>query len=225
VEAQHQIATRKLVETDAEQHLLEELIDAVKPPAPAGASQHYLIFTPFRYPPLRHGSRFGTRSERGVWYGSLTRSTALAEVAYYRLLFLDGTTARLDPLEVDLTAFRAALRTPRGVDLTGAQFARYVEEISSPSSYAASQQLGRDMRGAGVEACRYHSARDPGGVNVAAFTPAVFGRRQPRSIETWRCTAVAQRVEFTRRDYFTRASYAFARERFLVAGKLPAPAL
>lgn len=32
VEAQHQVATRKLVDSDAEQQLLEEMIDTVKPP-------------------------------------------------------------------------------------------------------------------------------------------------------------------------------------------------
>ena len=56
VEAQHQVSTRKLVDSLEEQQLLESLIDAVKPPAPHGARFHYLLSTPFRYPPLRHGS-------------------------------------------------------------------------------------------------------------------------------------------------------------------------
>jgi len=59
VEAQHQVSTRKLVDTAAEQSLLEELIDGVKPPDRTGGALHYLLATPFRYPPLRHGSRFG----------------------------------------------------------------------------------------------------------------------------------------------------------------------
>ena len=81
------------------------------------------------------------------------------------------------------------------------------------------------MRAAGVEAFRYTSARDPdAGTAVGAFAPTVFGRRQPKSLETWHCAASRTRVEFTRRDYFRRASHMFEREVFLVDGALPSPA-
>ena len=96
VEAQHQVSTRKLVDSADEQALLEELIDRAKPPDMTGGKTHYLLATPFRYPPLRHGSRFGTRHERGIWYGSETRAAVFAEVAYYRLLFLEGSRANLE---------------------------------------------------------------------------------------------------------------------------------
>src|SRR5206468_1269503 len=33
--------------------------------------------------------------ERGIWYGSLALPTASAEVAYYRLIFLDASAAEL----------------------------------------------------------------------------------------------------------------------------------
>jgi hypothetical protein len=226
VESQHQIATRKLVETDAEQQVLEELIESVKPPDPTRGRLHYLLFTPFRYPPLRHGSRFGTRAERGIWYGAETRPTAFAEVAYYRLLFLEGTKATLPALKIDLTAFRASIRTTRGIDLSAPPFQAHVSVLASPTSYAATQALGSAMRGAAVEAFRYVSARDVrGGIDVGVFAPVVFGRRQPRSLETWHCTATRERVELTRRDYFQRSSLAFPREQFLVDGVLPAPAV
>jgi hypothetical protein len=226
VESQHQIATRKLVTSDAEQKLLEDMIDSVKPPDRSRGSLHYLLFTPFRYPPLPHGSRFGTRAEPGIWYGSESAATVFAEVAYYRLLFLEGTAATLEPLDTGLTTFRIVIRTPRGVDLVVPPFARHASAIASPVSYEATQALGRDMRAGGVHAFRYPSARDPGsGINVAAFEPAVFGRRQPRSLETWHCTATREAVEFVRRDYFKRASHVFERGQFLVRGSLPAPAL
>src|SRR5436305_1171893 len=82
--AQHRTATRKLVESDAEQHVLESLLEATKPPAPEVHRLHYLLSTPFRYPPLPRGSRFESRWAPGVWYGSDALPTALAEVAYYR---------------------------------------------------------------------------------------------------------------------------------------------
>lgn len=226
VESQHQIATRKLVATDAEQQVLEELIEGVKPADLTRGRVHYLLFTPFRYPPLRHGSRFGTRAERGIWYGSETRPTAFAEVAYYRLLFLEGTTAKLTSLEIDLTAFRAAIRTGRGVDLSAPPFQAHVAVLASPISYSATQALGRAMRSANVEVFRYVSARDvQGGINVGVFDPVVFGRRQPRALEMWRCTASRERVELIRRDYFRRESVAYERAQFLVDGVLPSPAV
>jgi RES domain len=205
--------------------LLEELIEDVKPPAGAPAGLHYLLFTPFRYPPLRHGSRFGTRAERGIWYGSRTRATAFAEKAYYLLLFLEGTTAELTPFEADVSIFQAAYETRRGVDLTRGAFARHRSLISSPSAYAASQALGRDMRADGVEAFLYASARDPEhGANVGLFVREALSSRRPSVPESWRCVVTRDHVEVTKEDVFRSASFAFPRRVFEVDGRLPAPA-
>lgn len=226
VEAQHQIATRKLVDSDAEQQLLEELIEMVKPETDVPRRLHYLLSTPFRYPPLHYGSRFGTRSERGIWYGSEMQGTLFAEVAYYRLLFLHGTSADLGVVQTELTAFRASIRSRRGIDLTAPPFRDHSVMISSPIRYAESQQLGREMRASGVEVFRYTSARDiAAGTNIGVFTPTVFGRRQPRTLETWHCTATRTTVEVTRRDYFHHVSFTYPLEQFLIDGNLPAPAL
>ena len=211
VESQHLFATRKLVDSDEEQALLEELIEDVKPPTGAPAGLHYLLFTPFRYPPLRHGSR--------------TRATAFAEKAYYLLLFLEGTTAELTPLETDVSIFQAAYETGKGVDLTRGAFARYTELISSPSDYAAPQMLGREMRADGVEAFLYTSARDPEhGANVGLFVREALSSRRPSVPESWRCVVTRDEVEVTKEDVFRSASFAFKRRVFEVDGRLPAPA-
>jgi hypothetical protein len=226
VEAQHQVSTRKLVDSAEEQILLEELIDRVKPPDTTRGRLHYLLSTPFRYPPLPHGSRFGARHDRGIWYGSESRRTMFAEVAYYRLVFLDGTRADLGVVTTQLTTFSIRAHTTRGVDLIKPPFDAHRRAIASPSRYGATQSLGESMRAAGVELVRYPSARDPdGGVNVAMFSPTVFGAARPRGLETWHCTASRERVELTKRDYFGRESYAFPRDAFLVGGVLPAPAV
>jgi RES domain-containing protein len=226
VEAQHQVSTRKLVDSAEEQMLLEELIDRVKPPDVTRGRLHYLLSTPFRYPPLPHGSRFGARHERGIWYGAETRRTMFAEVAYYRLVFLDGTRADLGAVTTQLTAFNVRVHSARGVDLVAPPFDAHRRAIASPSRYTATQALGAAMRAAGVELARYPSARDTdGGVNVAAFSPTVFGAARPRGLETWHCTATRKRVELAKRDYFGRETYAFPRETFLVSGALPAPAV
>ena len=225
VESQHLFATRKLVDSDEEQALLEELIEDAKPPAGAPAGLHYLLFTPFRYPPLRHGSRFGTRAEPGIWYGSRTRATAFAEKAYYLLLFLEGTAAELTPLEADVSIFQAGYETRRGVDLTRGPFERYGALISSPSDYAASQTLGREMRADGVEAFLYASARDPDhGANLGLFVREALSSRRPGVPESWRCLVTREGVEVTKEDVFRSASFAFERRVFEVDGRLPAPA-
>jgi hypothetical protein len=225
VEAQHQISTRKLVDSDEEQAVLEEVLERYKPPLAEGGRLHYLLFTPFRYPPLRHGSRFASRRERGIWYGSEALRTAFAEVAYYRLLFLEGTAADLGRLETDLSVFSVRVRTRRGIDLTAAPFDRWRSVLASKTSYRATQPLGTAMREAAVEAFRYRSARDAeGGVNVGVFTPKAFGARRPRRLQTWHCLAARSFVELSKRDYFERNTYRFCREELLVRGELPHPA-
>ena len=225
VEGQHVVSTRKLVDSDAEQQILEELIERGKPPVPRVEGidgLHFLLFSSFRYPPLRHGSRFATRWEPSLWYGAEELRTAFAEVAFYRLVFLEGTRATLAPLMVELSAFQAKVRTRRAADLTHA--ADRLDDLRSKVSYAATQALGRELRAAGCEVVRYLSARDAhGGVNVALFTPKAFAERRPRVPQTWLCVATTAGVEVTRKDYFVRETFAFAREQFEVDGALPHP--
>jgi hypothetical protein len=228
VEAQHVVSTAKLADSPEEQAALERMIESVKPPlAPPGefAGYHFLLTTSFRYPPLAHGSRFSTRFERSLWYGSREMRTACSEVAYYRLLFLEGTTADILRLEVDLSLFRVPIRARRGVDLMRPPFETYEEKISSPTAYDASQPLGAEMRAAGVDAFRYRSARDPeGGINLALFTPRAFAVRRPTAPQTWHAAATRERVEITRKDALERAVFSFTRREFEVRGKLPKPA-
>jgi hypothetical protein len=226
VEAQHLVSTRKLVDSADEQAVLEQLIEASKPSDPTRGRHLVLLSTPFRYPPLRHGSRFGARHERGLWYGSEDQRTLFAEAAYYRLVFLEGTRADLGIVTTWHTAFTVSSKTDRGIDLTAKPFDRHRPAISSSSSYDASQGLGRAMREGGVEMFRWHSARDAqGGVNVGIFTPAVFRAAKPRDLETWHAAATRDRVEFVRRDWSDAQIHAFPRGQFLVDGRLPAPAV
>lgn len=227
VEAQHRISTRRLVDSDEEQALLEELSEGTKPPVPPDCrGLHYLLFTPFRHPPLHRGSRFGTRAERSLFYASRKLETALAEVAYYRLLFLEGTRAAIVPVVVDLSAFQVRLGTEAAVDLTRPPFDAWEAEISSPVSYRRSQALGREMREDGVELAIFRSARDPKkGDNLAVFRPSCFQQKRPTVPETWLSVTTREGVEFSRRDYFERRSHRFSREVFVVDGGLPSPAL
>ncbi len=228
VESQHVVATRKLVDSDEEQRLLEELIDRVKPPVPEGPEfrgLHYLLFTSFRHPPLRWGSRFGTVVERGIWYGSKDLATCFAEVAYYRLLFLEASKAELAPVTVELTAFVASIRARAALDLTRAPFAAHETALAAKASYAACHRLGAEMRGAGIDLFLFRSARAKRpGVNVGLFVPA-FSRKSPKQYEAWVCTVDRSKVELAQKSLAHRSPrrFTFPRTDFEVDGKLPAP--
>lgn len=227
VEAQHVVSTRKLVDSDEEQRILEEILDRHKPPVPPGeefAGLHYLLFTSFRYPPLRHGSRFASRFETSLWYGAEELRTAFAEVAYYRLLFLKGSEATIAPVMVELSAFQAKVRSLAAADLSEAIFEPYAELLRSKVSYEATQALGSAMRADGIEVIRYVSARDPEqGMNVALFTPRAFAEKRPRPPRTWICVATREGVELRRKDYFVREAMSFPRSCFEVDDALPFP--
>lgn len=61
VESQEEAATYALVDGLEVQAVLEDILKDFKPPYPEDIGKYdYLIKTPFRYPPLKHGSRFGT---------------------------------------------------------------------------------------------------------------------------------------------------------------------
>lgn len=228
VEAQHRVATLALVDSLEEQALLEEMIDTVKPRTAEDAAfegLHFLLRTPFRYPPLRHGSRFGTRAERGIWYGSSSPEVAMAEVAYYRFLFRAGTTAELPSLWVEATQFSVPLKTSKGADLTEGFGGVSAKALSDPRDWTRSQAVGATLREAGVQAFRYRSARDAqGGVNLGVFTPRAFRQKSPhRATRTWRVLVEATRVTFLGTDPFRPVHHVFDRAQFLVNGELPAP--
>ncbi|TMB06831.1 MAG: RES domain-containing protein, partial [Deltaproteobacteria bacterium] len=146
--------------------------------------------------------------------------------AYYRLVFLDGSAADLGDLHLDLTAFWFGISATRGVDLSEPPFREHEAQISSPTRYAAAQRLGAEMRGAGVQACLYVSARAEGRrLNVAVFEN-VFGPGRPLREEPWSCIANRSGAEFRARNLLgPERRQAFARAQFEVAGRLPAPAL
>jgi hypothetical protein len=227
VEDQYTISTRKLVDSDEEHAVLEGLIENQKPPVPMDpgfCGLHFLLSTPFRYPPLQHGSRFATRNQQGIWYGSDAVETALAERAYYNLLLLDGTTADIAYQELRYTVFRAAVATQCGANLAEPPYLEYRARISSKTDYVDSQLLGKEMRTGGVEAIRYFSARDKqDGTNIAVFSPLAFSNKSVNPGQSWSCVVTTSTVEF-RRSVIQESRLTFDAAEFHVQGKLPMPA-
>lgn len=212
VESQHGSSSRDLVDSVEEHDLLEDMLEASKPAIVN--RKHYLIFTPFRYPPLKHGSRFGQIYERSLWYGSLDLQTALTEVAYYRLKFFQDCDADLGSIEIPMTTFEAFIKTSHGIDLTKPPFNDHQDKISNKNSYEYSQPLGSAMRHCGIEAFVFTSARVNGvGRNVAAFTPDVFQEQDGQYIfnmQQWRCWANKQNIEFSRDEILNKQRVSFS---------------
>ena len=187
VESQHTASTMKLVDTLAEQDLLEEIIEENKPPVPHEARDlDYLLATPFRYVPFQPGSRFRSPSDPGVFYGAESVRTAAAEVGYWRWIFLLETDGldRLGP--ASHTAFSVPIRAS-AVDLRTPPFDRDSAAWTNPHEYGATQAFARIVREAGIEAIFYLSVRAPEQSWCAALlTAKAFASKRPdKETQTW----------------------------------------
>ncbi len=226
VESQEQIATVGLVDTLDEQSLLEQLLERSKPAARSGSNHlHYLLMSPFRYPPLQHGSRFGGRHEPSIFYGSHASSTARAEAAYYRFVLWAGmATPPRRPVRSEHTLYRVRYQTDWGLKLQAEPFAPQKRILTSPTAYTETQALGTAMRAAGVLAFEFVSARDVNaGINVGLYTPEVFASGEVTNLQQWLCEVDGKVTRFLSLSAHVVEHYPL--EQFLVEGQLPAPAV
>lgn len=216
VESQSRASTMRLVDTLADQEILESLLDENKPPLPeACEGLHYLLATPFRYAPYPGGSRFRRAHQRdGAFYASAEIRTALAELAFHRLLFYrESPDAALPRNPVEHTGFAVACQTDRLIDLDAPPLDRDAETWMAREDYAGCQNLADTARDADIEILRARSVRDPGaGHNITLLSPGAFGASTPQMLQTWHvfvradrvqawCEAPRQRHEFTVADF------------------------
>ena len=189
VENQEQAATRRITRSAEEQSRLEQLLDDNKPPYLPGTEQlHWLLKPPFRYPPLRHGSRFGSAFQPGILYGSRELTTAMTESAVYLWLFR-AAPVELGPLERisdGRTAIHFGISHDRVSDLTSKAAKKYRGRISAPASYAFSQALGSRLREQHTAAIWFHSARSTAGVNCAVLDPGAIPAGTEPGQQHWR---------------------------------------
>jgi hypothetical protein len=202
VEAQHIVATMRLVDTLDEQAVLEQVLEGSKPALPGGAAPspspsparaagpHYLLATPFRYR-SPFPSRFRRSHTAGVWYGAESLQAAAAEVAYWRWRFIvDSDGLRGGELRTQHSFFQARVRG-RAVDLSQAPWRALREHWTRDRDYSATHALGDAARAAGVDWLRYESVRQPGGVCAAVFHVEALALHQPQSQQTWHCKTTA----------------------------------
>ncbi|NCP63958.1 MAG: RES family NAD+ phosphorylase [Paraglaciecola sp.] len=225
VETQEVAATLQLVDDFDEQFLLEQLLDEVKPPYRAGSEHmHYLLKTPFRYPPLKYGSRFGSRQVASFFYAGETLEPTLGEVAYYRFVFLSHMQqAYAHSIKSQHMSFNLKVSSEHCADLSLADFAPVIQALTSPTSYHFSQTIGRWLSAEqGINLIRYPSARILGAMNVAIAQPSVIVSKQPLNQQNWWCLTQHDKVSFNQAGQGKPLS--FYRDDFLVDGSLPLPA-
>lgn len=199
VEAQHRIATMKLADTLEDQAVLEGLIEASKPPLPEACRQlDYLLAAPFRYRPYPQGSRFRRAGmSPGVYYAAEKIETALAEAAFYRLLFFAESPQTPRPkAPFEMSAFAAGLASAAALDLTVPPYDEHRASWTALTDYSQTQALEADARALGVQIIRYESCRCPKrGANLAVLDCAGFAKRAPTARQSWWLNITAQHVQ------------------------------
>lgn len=197
VEAQHKNATMILVNGNiADQALLEAIIEEEKPVLPGGAEElHYLLATPFRYPPPKPGgSRFCSTTERtSVFYGAEDEKTSCAEFGYWRLqMWMDSEGLRGKDTTMQVTLFEFHATTNRMLDLASPPYSKQMPSWTNKTDYCATQALATEAREQKIEAIRSVSVRNfPEGRCLIMLTPDVFkaanGQLRPfrQKMQTW----------------------------------------
>ncbi len=212
VEAQHFKSTMKLADSLQDQQIIEEEIESVKPPVPAQFRHlEFLLYTPFRYKaPYPNGSRFRRAgNSEGVLYCSQASRTAMAEMAFLRLLFIaDSPRTALPVNPAEYTAFAISVSSARALDLTSPPLNRDAAIWQSHSDYAPCQALADLARACSAELIQYESVRDPDkGKNLAVLSPQAIAVATAAKTQSWhmqfqqrvawaRCEAPRQSVVF-----------------------------
>lgn len=225
VESQAQVASMTLVDTLEEQAVLEEILDAAKPPyRDPVEGLHYLLKTPFRYPPLKWGSRFGRRHEPSLFYGGCDQRATLIESAFYRLVFFFSIEGeKPEKMRTEHTLFSVSCGTGKGVELDRPPFDAHQEHLTHKKDYSVTQRLGTDMREAGVESFIYRSARSDDGARCGAlFTLKAFSSNMPGSTSQWLCETSRDGVCF--KGFGESTVHSFDVHLFTVNGEFPSAA-
>lgn len=119
--------------------------------------------------PFTHLSPEGTRftdGNFGAYYAAESIDTAIAETRFHRENFLRAT--RQPPIELEMRCYLADVDCELH-DLRGQR--TLLPDVYDPSSYAASQKVGRQLRDAGANGIAFDSVRRDGGECVAIFRP------------------------------------------------------
>jgi hypothetical protein len=119
--------------------------------------------------PFTHLSPQGTRftdGRFGAYYAAESIDTAIAETRFHRENFLRATAQ--PPIELEMRCYVSDVACVLH-DLRRRR--NELPDVYDPSSYVASQALGRELRAAGSNGVAFDSVRRDGGECVAVFRP------------------------------------------------------
>jgi hypothetical protein len=223
VETQEYAATTSLVDDLEEQATLEQVLDDFKPKYADGTQDlHYLISTPFRYPPLKYGSRFGAITEPSYFYASESIQVCLAEAAFYRFYLIDGTETPFPKMiQSEHSLFFVQAFSSNTLDLTQISNEYTQKQLTDPGSYSLTQKVGINARKGGADVLRYFSARSQvQGINVAIDNHTIIQSKKPEDKLEYICQLDPQSgiLRFSQPRTFP---VMFTREQFLIDGQLP----
>lgn len=201
VEAQHRVATMRLVDSLQDLELLEQLLESSKPPLPRESrGLHYLLATPFRYT-APWPSRFRWPHEPGAWYGADEPRTVAAELAYWRWRFLLDSDGLVQEQLVTEYTFLQARFAGQELDLTMPPWASRRHLWRDPQDYTACHRLAHRVRGdarLSIAALRYESARREFAACEVVFSAVNLTLAAPNAQQTWVCKTTRDLVLFTR---------------------------
>ncbi len=222
VESQEKVATMNLVDTLDEQSLLEELIEETKPSVHAMKQRHYLIKTPFRYPPLKHGSRFGGRFEPSIFYAGQTLKSAICESAFYSFYFMSRCTLPYENTIINhKTSFSVEIQDGNHIALTKISDPEINAKLTHKSDYQFTQSIGKQMREQGVSSFSFLSARCEKEINIGIFDiDSIID--EPKNYQNWEVKQTAKNILFYCQMH-PNLSLSFSKESFLINGVLPKP--
>jgi hypothetical protein len=192
--------------------VLEELKPKVPPEC---AHLNFLLFTPFRYSPYPADSRFRRRGSRdGVFYAAEACETAIAEMAFYRLLFYAKSPNTQWPANPgEYTAFATNYAVAKAADLTIEPLVAQRALWTHCTDYAPCLDFADVARAESFEAIRYESVRDPRAqANIALLSCRAFAEHDVVARRTWHlfldsggvrafCEFPEQTLSFTRTTF------------------------
>lgn len=109
---------------------------------------------------------------------------------------MEGVTEE-DKIRSEHTMFSVDYQTDAGIQLHLPPLNEYCTELTHPKDYSHAQQLGTDMRVAGIEAFEYESARDSNnGICVALYNTSAFCQNKPKNRTEWLCETILNEVSF-----------------------------
>ncbi len=130
-----------------------------------GRGNASIVMAAFLHAPT-DGNRFSSR-HLNAWYASLSRKTAIAEVAHHlrRQMINEGRQSA----NMTFRSYGARLDGEDTIDIRGRQADR--ADLYDRRSFDQSQIFGEEQRAAGRDGILYDSLRHSGGINVVCFFP------------------------------------------------------